>query len=270
MASRAHQEPPFMEQELPVKKKKLVKRMVVAMVVAMVVVLPASCAVYFTLRPRDAIDLPHSVGFRTGVRVGGGAEVGADAPQKWYASPEQARKEAGYLGSCEFVSEPLAIEETGRSAAVLYFADKDTSTHDIMEFNVMRLEKKGGLYSAPQKSAAYAFTDTDMDSNGKYLYETVEAKTAFYLYQRFADNFPEPAEGFQYYGVSTDPGIAGLSVLGKHPTGVIDYAYEGTTYYFWYYEGLDVVGYLLSRDDFSLGGFTPRELIAVLGIEVPG
>ena len=109
-----------------------------------------------------------------------------------------------------------------------------------------------------------------MASNGIYLYETIEAKTAFYIFERLTDNYPEPAQGFQYFGVSTDPNIGNLSILGEHPTGIIDYTYEGTTYYFWYYEGLDIVGYLASCDDFDFGGFTAAQLIEVLDIKMEG
>lgn len=237
---------------------------------ALLLALPAGCAVCLTLEPTNSLDLPWSIGFRTGIelRPGAGSD-GGGAPRELYDTPEESMRANGWFDGCEFMSEPLAVEEDDEHVAILYFYDLGPEHGDKLEFNVVRMEKRGGRYAAPPESGSYAFVDTDMASDGKYLYETVEAKTAFYIFQRMLDNLPEPAWGFQYFGVSTDPAIGGLSVLGEHPTGVVEYSYEGEDYYFWYYEGLDVTGYLGSREDFSYDGFTAAQLIDALRIEGP-
>lgn len=255
----------------PRKKKKWPKRVVVIALIVFLLVTPAGCAVYFTMKPTNSLTIPWSVGFTSGVRTGPGAESGQEGDKQiLYGTPDESLKANGWYDDCEFVSEPLAVEETDDSIAVLYFCDIGYYGKGELEFNVVRMEKKEGRYANPPKSGAYAFTDTNMADNGKYIYETIEAKTAYYLFNRLTDNYPEPAQGFQYYGVSTDPNIGNLSILGEHPTGIIDYTYEGTTYYFWYYDGLDIVGYLASRDDFDFGGFTAAQLIEVLDIKMEG
>lgn len=256
----------------PKKKRRWLRRTVVIGSAALLLLSFVGCAVYLTLSPSDAIDHSHSFGFRVGVRSGPGADAGAEDPQEgaWYDTPEESMRADGwYDANCVFTSEPLAVEETDDSIAILYFFD--LGHDDKLEFNVVRMAKQDGRYSAPRKYGTYAYTDTGAESHGKWLYKTPEAKAAYYIIERIGDNLPpDPVKGFNYFGVSEDAGVKDMKVLGIRPTGVIPYAYEGQTYYFWYYEGLDVVGYLLSRDDFSLGGFTPRELIDVLGIEAPG
>lgn len=262
---------PFAQMPAPPKKRRRwLRRLVLISLVVLLLALPAGCAVYLTMSPTNSLELPWSIGFRTGVEMGPGAESSWDGgPQELYDTPEESWRESGRFQGGEFLSEPLAVEEDEDSVAILYFYDLGPEEGDKMEFNVVRMEKRDGRYAAPSKFGTYAFVDTDMASDGKYLYETVEAKTAFYIFDRLTDNLPEPAQGFQYFGVSTDPDIGELSVLGEHPTGVVDYSYEGETYYFWYYDGLDIARYLASRDDFSFDGFTAAQLIDVLRIEGP-
>lgn len=271
MEPYTREDPRPAESAPPKRKRRWLRRTVVIGSAALLLLSFAGCAAYLTLSPSDAIDYNHSFGFRVGVRSGTGADAGAEDPQEgaWYDTPEESMKANDRLQSGSFLSEPLAVEETDDSIAILYFYD--LGHDDKLEFNVMRMAKKDGRYSAPRKYGTYAYTDTGADTGGKMLYKTPEAKAAYYIIERIGDNLPpDPVKGFNYFGVSEDAGVKDMKVLGIRPTGVIPYAYEGQTYYFWYYEGLDIVGYLLSRDDFSLGGFTTRELIDVLDIDEPG
>lgn len=74
---------------------------------------------------------------------------------------------------------------------------------------------------------------------------------------------------FPFFGASDDPAVRGLTILGRPPSGVVEYEHEGKMYYFWYYDGsLDFGLYLVERG-FDFGDFTIGGLVEALEVEVP-
>lgn len=217
--------------------------------------------VYVATAPYPAADLNRSIGTRSGVtnRVQSGEA-------SWYASVDESiQAEATYEG-VPFVSEPLMEVERDGIVSRLYFIESDGDNHEL-GFSVLRFEEEEGLYSAPLHTAGFYGMNPGRDPGEKYFYEMEEEWVADSLVTGLSLG---GRYSFSYAGASADPAVRGLTVLGMPPAGVVEYEYEGTTYYFWYYgEDADFYGYLEEDPDFDFGGFTIGQLVVELQIEVP-
>jgi hypothetical protein len=69
-------------------------------------------------------------------------------------------------------------------------------------------------------------------------------------------------------GYTTDPAIQNLTILGQPPTDIIEFEYQGETWYVWYYVGLGAIEHLNTDPDFSFADFTYRQVVEVLEIRV--
>lgn len=69
-----------------------------------------------------------------------------------------------------------------------------------------------------------------------------------------------------YVGISLDPAVKNLRIMGRPPTEIVQFDVQGSTCYVWVYKGLDVAGYLKKSKDIGSGSFTLGKLIDVLDI----
>jgi hypothetical protein len=69
-------------------------------------------------------------------------------------------------------------------------------------------------------------------------------------------------------GYTTDPAIRNLTILGVAPTGIVEYPYQGQTWYIWYFDGLGAMDHLNDDPDFNFGRFTYGQLIDTLQIDI--
>jgi hypothetical protein len=236
---------------------------IVVIILCSVVGLAGIFLVYLVVHPISALNVPKSIGIRT---VYGG-EATADQEEKlWFDSIEQAM-EGSDLSECVFISEPLLTFESDSEVSNLYFIELKNGRS---EFIVFRFDKQGEQFSSATKTP-FASTDLSKLLDGKFLYETEDLKAAEHLTDRMSDNLVgAPPSCFQYFGVSEDPSVLTLTVLGREPTDIIEYEYEGVTYYFWYFDKADFAQYLLDHPDFDFGDFTLARVIKVLEIKVDG
>jgi hypothetical protein len=73
-----------------------------------------------------------------------------------------------------------------------------------------------------------------------------------------------------YIGISDDPQIEHLRVLGQSPTKIITAQYQGQTYYIWYYLGSDFRQDLLSSPGFNFVDCTYGQIEQILQIDFKG
>ncbi|OUO91550.1 hypothetical protein B5F40_03720 [Gordonibacter sp. An230] len=236
----------------------------------------AALAAYLSTAPVDPSDLPRSMGTERGVRLGSGAQGSgggsAGVGEAWYDSPDEAVWAS--LGKYEFLSEPLAEKEDDEFLSQVFFLDLGEEHGGILQFAVETMRKSEGKFSLPVPYKRYAHVDLNMYSayhNHDFSDEAVAV--AQYLNECFFASLVADGTGedrfFKCFGVSRDPRIGELSILGERPDGVVEYGYGGQKYYFWYYHDPDFRRVLAEDPGFDFGGYTLAQVVEALEIEVP-
>ncbi|AEB06149.1 hypothetical protein Corgl_0019 [Coriobacterium glomerans PW2] len=233
-------------------------------VLLLLLALPVALTIRVLVTPSDATDRNISIGIRTA--TGGGPPATDGVDRRTYATPAEALRASGLFSEDRFVSDPLVLREDDTRASVMFFvaSDKDGRWR---EFNVVRMERRDGRYVLPKGATSFSYVDTAMGGTDRY--PTPEAKAGNDIVNGFFDNTPTPAVGLQWFGASADPRVGEMTVLGRRPDGVVRHTYEGTDYYCWYYDDLDVIGALRSRRDFSFDNFTVGQIVRDLKITFP-
>lgn len=68
-----------------------------------------------------------------------------------------------------------------------------------------------------------------------------------------------------YYGVSKEKDIRNLWIMGQSPSNIIPFEFDGKTYYYWYYDNLNLTKELTGKMNFS--DFTLNEMAELLDIK---
>lgn len=218
--------------------------------------------VYAAITPSSALTIPRSMGYRTGVTSVESESSSSAEAKTWYKTPQESLKESKGFTDEEYLSEALFEKAEGDIylQANFYKTDKGNTV-----FVMSRFEVKDDLYSSPLQPLSYTYTD--LNKTGRYSYETEKERVVEHITTGIFNNLIPTEINYPYAGVSTYPSVKTLTILGKPPTDIIEYEYEGTVYYFWYYD-FDFNAYLIKHTDFDFDRFTNAQLIEILEIKV--
>lgn len=217
--------------------------------------------VQIAVTPRSALNVPSSMGYRTGVTSIESENSGVD--KTWYTTPRESLEVTEGFTDEEYLSETL-FERAGKGKYLManFYKTAKGNTGFVMS----RFEVQDGLYSSPLSPVSYTYTELRNKSD-RYTYETERERVVEHITSGMFDNLMPAGITYPYAGVSTYPTVKTLTILGMSPTDIIEYEYEGITYYFWYYD-FDFNTYLSEHKDFDFSDFTRAQLIDVLKIEV--
>lgn len=263
----------FLNDETQTTKKKWYKRPVVLVALVLIAAFIGGCSwvayeVIFT--PSSAVDIPRYRGERTAISHD--SDNNSNAQENWFNTHEEVLDGIEYGLEALFISDPIVAKTSDDDVEyVLRFAVFDKNNVSGPGFLASGIRQQNGRYSYDSSISFFAEADLNGAFSTSYKYETEEIRVAEYI-DRSIDNISRSKTGtpFAYFGVSESPKIGEMTILGEHPEGIVEYAYEDITYYFWYYSELPILEYLLESDDFDFGGYTLREMIEVLEIKTPG
>lgn len=252
-------------------KKKLWRRLVIIVILFVLILLIGGCSWLFyevALTPSSPLDINRSRGTSTAIELNSAGSAQEDK-REWFDAVEEAVLENEAPFERLFISESLMTVEAEDRIDALFFVEYDDNGTPFSEFVVYRFDKKDDKVAMQTGVAYYALTDLDIEFNSAYYYETEKERIAEYIDQCIKNPSKPIDYPFANFGVSENPDIEEMTILGQHPDDVIEYTYGETTYYFWYYDNLPIQEYLLDHPDFSYDDYTLRQLIEVLEIEAP-
>jgi hypothetical protein len=160
--------------------------------------------------------------------------------------------------------------EDGDSISTLYFGYPAIGDHYFGKTPYLyccRYEKNGTRVSEMVARAALAQPEDHIETPPFLI--TLKGRVAdnvifSILYQ---DMLASSNDGRELLvGYTTDPAIRNLTILGVAPTGIVEYQYQGQTWYIWYFDDLGAMDHLSDDPDFSFGRFTYGQLINTLQI----
>ena len=235
----------------------------------------AALVAYLATAPVDPSGLPRSMGVEFGVRLGSGAQGGGEAREgaggAWYGSPDEAVRGALAGKDCKLASGVLAEKSGSGMLSRVYLLELGDGRE---QFAVVTMRAEGGRYSLLPGIGRWVYADLNMYSAYRgHDFSDEAVAVAQYLNECFFASLVADGTGedrfFKCFGVSRDPRIGELSILGESPDGVVEYGYGGETYYFWYYHDPDFRRILAEDPGFDFGGYTLAQVVEALEVEVP-
>ena len=200
------------------------------------------------------------------------------------ANPETYRKEAKtyyptFLQAVNAYYPSGAINLHRISGKIFQFENKDAITayywcvnsgNGLGLCSVFSIKKDGEYSNLLESEFTFSYSEPAQEYTPFAIYTfTPEEAATFYLTNQCSSVDAQSISNSgvpTYLGISDNPRINNLRILGKPPTRIIKSSVRGRTYYIWIYEGLDIRGVLLNTKGFTFGKFTYGQLIDILHI----